>query len=50
MSNALNTCLLTALLVSVTAQAQQQRWFEVELIVFSQTPAATVKEDFATPV
>lgn len=49
--------LLCALLfssgLSLSVQAQEQRWFEVELLVFSQTPASGVREHFddvVTPI
>lgn len=38
------------LLLSTLAQANEQRWFEVEMIIFSQTPAANLQEQFDFPV
>lgn len=37
-------------LVSSTLSAQEQRWFEVEMLIFSQTPPAALKEHFSAPV
>ncbi|WNO61206.1 CsiV family protein [Rheinheimera sp. MMS21-TC3] len=39
-----------SLLLSSVVQAKEQRWFEVEMIVFSQTPAANSQEKFDFPV
>lgn len=50
MINALKYSLLGALLLSKTVAAQQQRWFEVELIIFSQTPASAINETFGETV
>lgn len=35
---------------SFSVSAEEQRWFEVEVIIFSQTPAATIQEQFEQPV
>ncbi|WP_445766442.1 CsiV family protein [Rheinheimera sp.] len=58
MSKTRALCLLAGALLSTALSAQQQndqpqRWFEVELIVFSQTPTETLREHFAdstTPI
>ncbi|CAM3841081.1 CsiV family protein [Rheinheimera salexigens] len=43
---------ICCLLLSAYAQAQEQdqRWFEVEVIIFSQTPATDIHEQFDKPV
>src|SRR5690606_35370333 len=41
---------ICCLLLSTYTQAQEQRWFEVEVIIFSQTPASDIHEDFDQPV
>ena len=58
MSKTRALCLLAGALLSTALSAQQQnsqeqRWFEVELIVFSQTPTEALREHFAdstTPI
>lgn len=58
MSKTRALCLLAGAVLSTALCAQQQngqeqRWFEVELIVFSQTPTEALKEHFAastTPI
>ncbi len=37
-------------LFSGKLSAQEQRWFEVEMLIFSQTPPAALKEHFSAPV
>lgn len=50
MINALKYSLLGAIWLSGAAGAQEQRWFEVELIIFSQTPASAINETFGDTV
>ena len=50
MINALKYSLLGVMLASGTAAAQQQRWFEIEMVIFSQTPAAATNEVFNAAV
>ncbi|MBZ9610647.1 CsiV family protein [Rheinheimera maricola] len=50
MINALKYSLLGAMLVIETAAAQEQRWFEIELIMFRQTPGAATNEVFSDAV
>ncbi|MDP2713655.1 CsiV family protein [Rheinheimera sp.] len=52
MSNTIKFCCLAAAMLScaISAQEQEQRWFEVEMIVFSQTPATALQEQFDTVV
>lgn len=49
MSKTIKFCCLAALL-SASLQAQEQRWFEVEMIVFSQNPGNVLQEQFDTGV
>jgi hypothetical protein len=37
-------------LFSSKLSAQEQRWFEIEMLIFSQTPPATLQEQFSAPV
>lgn len=50
MSKAVSLGLIYAALFSTALSAQEQRWFEIELLVFSQTPAAELQESFADTV
>lgn len=50
MIKALKYCLLSSVLLTSPLSAQQQRWFEVEMLVFSQTPGATIQETFGDSV
>lgn len=50
MIKALKYCLLSSVLVANPLSAQQQRWFEVEMLVFSQTPGAAIQETFGDSV
>jgi hypothetical protein len=42
--------LMSAALFSVMLNAQEQRWFEVEMIIFSQTPQSALQEQFGDTV
>ncbi len=46
MSKSLALCLLATAVLSQTLNAQEQRWFEIEIIVFNQTPPANLLENF----
>ena len=50
MSKAVNCSIIGAALFSVALQAQEQRWFEVEVLVFSQTPSTSLQESFGDTV
>lgn len=50
MIKTLKYCLLSSVLLTSPLSAQQQRWFEVEMLVFSQTPGATIQETFGDSV
>lgn len=50
MIKVLKYCLLSSVLLSSPLSAQQQRWFEVEMLVFSQTPGAAIQETFGDSV
>lgn len=50
MIKALKYCLLSSVLLTSPLSAQQQRWFEVEMLVFSQTPGAAIQETFGDSV
>ncbi|MGI5309723.1 CsiV family protein [Rheinheimera sp. WS51] len=41
---------LCYLSLSTIVNASEQRWFEVEVIIFSQTPPADLKENFDQPI
>jgi hypothetical protein len=42
--------IMCASVFSATLQAQEQRWFEVEMLIFSQTPPAPLQEQFGESV
>ncbi|MDR6982578.1 hypothetical protein J2X32_001196 [Rheinheimera pacifica] len=50
MIKALKYCLLSSVLLTSPLSAQQQRWFEVEMLVFSQTPGAAIQETFGDSI
>ncbi len=52
MSRTLRCSLLVATMFSCTLLAQEQRWFEVEMLIFSQTPSALQEQfgDTVTPI
>lgn len=53
MIKAVKYAVLPLLLLHSAAKAQEQRWFEVEMLVFSQTPAGALQERFddtVTPI
>jgi hypothetical protein len=41
---------ICCLVFSLPAKADEQRWFEVEVIIFSQTPTTDIQEQFDQPV
>lgn len=43
-------CVTLGTALTSAVQAQEQRWFEVEMLVFSQTPSATLQEQFSDTV
>ncbi|MDP5189694.1 CsiV family protein [Rheinheimera baltica] len=50
MSKAVNCSVLCLAVLSSMLQAQEQRWFEVEMVVFSQTPPQVLQETFGDTV
>ncbi|GAA0540786.1 peptidoglycan binding protein CsiV [Rheinheimera aquimaris] len=50
MSKAVSCSFIGAALFSTVLHAQEQRWFEVEMLIFSQTPPASLQESFGDAV
>lgn len=50
MSKVVNISVLCAMLFSSVSSAQEQRWFEVEMLIFSQSPPAATLEKFGDTV
>ena len=50
MSKAVSCSFIGAALFSTVLHAQEQRWFEVEMLIFSQTPATSLQETFGDAV
>jgi hypothetical protein len=50
MSKAVKLSLLCAVLFSSVLSAQEQRWFEVEMLIFRQSPPASLLEQFGETV
>jgi len=50
MSKLVRCSFACAALFSAFLNAQEQRWFEVEMIIFSQTPQAALQEQFGDTI
>ncbi len=50
MSKLQTLCILFSGMLSSVLPAQEQRWFEIEMLIFSQTPASKLQENFADTI